>query len=67
MELYLHSSHTPAWRGVRLKNHRDNFTLFYPSLCVLSYNTYTIARYLIILSCIIIIIIIIIINLRRSQ
>jgi hypothetical protein len=27
VELYLHSPNTPSWRGARLKNHRDNFTL----------------------------------------
>jgi len=27
VELYLHSSNMPSWRGARLKKHRDNFTL----------------------------------------
>jgi hypothetical protein len=27
MELYLHSSNTPSWRGAQLK-HRDNFTFY---------------------------------------
>jgi hypothetical protein len=30
MELYLHSSNTPSWRGAQLKiKHRDNFTFIF--------------------------------------
>jgi hypothetical protein len=29
VELYLHFSDTPSWRGAQLKKHRGNFT-FYP-------------------------------------
>jgi hypothetical protein len=31
MELYIHSSNTPSWRGAQLtKKHSDNFTLPLP-------------------------------------
>jgi hypothetical protein len=35
LELYLHSSNTPSWRGTQLKKAQDNFA-FYLFLCLLS-------------------------------
>jgi hypothetical protein len=37
VELYLHSSNTPSWRGVQLK-HRDNFTFYLLSKILYQFN-----------------------------
>jgi hypothetical protein len=37
VDLYLHSTNTPSWRGAQLGEHRDNFT-FYLLLYVMSFR-----------------------------